>query len=88
MTWWSFLTPLIGGVAALVWALVADQGLGDVKLSAIGAWLGHFGVLPVLLGIVLGQTAVVIAFAVARLRRREAPATHPTRAWGWWPVPS
>lgn len=81
VTWWSFLAPPIGGAVAFfwafVWALVADQGLGDVKLSAaIGAWLGHFGVLAVALGVVLGQTAVVVAVLVARRNRQVTPSGY------------
>lgn len=44
ISWWSFVAPALGGAGAFawafIWALAADQGLGDVKLStAIGACL-------------------------------------------------
>lgn len=72
----EMLAPLAGAAAsgawALVMALVADQGLGDVKLAAaIGAWTAHLGVLPWILGVLLSQIAVacVVAAAVHRNRR-------------------
>ena len=74
------LAPLAGAVVsgawALVMALVADQGLGDVKLAAaIGAWTAHLGVLPWIMGVLLSQIAIagVVAAAVRRSRRGDAP---------------
>lgn len=82
-TWQTLLTPAAGalasGVWALVMALVADQGLGDVKLAAaIGAWTAHLGVLPWILGILLSQIAcaAVVATAVRRTRRATRVAGH------------
>ena len=46
VTGWAFLAPLLGAAASavigLLNALLADQGLGDVKLAvAVGAWMAH-----------------------------------------------
>lgn len=67
------------GLWALVMALVADQGLGDVKLAAaIGAWTAHLGVLPWILGVLLSQVAVagVLAASVRRNRRTAGPRSY------------
>ena len=48
VTGWALLAPLLGAAASavigLLNALLADQGLGDVKLAvAVGAWMAHLG---------------------------------------------
>lgn len=76
VTWWSLLTPLAGALAsaafALINALVADQGLGDVKLAAaIGAWTAHLGLAIWVTGVVISQLLMVAAVAATRVHRRR-----------------
>lgn len=82
-SWAVLLAPLLGAVASGVWALVmalvADQGLGDIKLAmAIGAWTAHLGVLPWILGVLLSQIAVagVVAASVRRNRRSARTGSY------------
>lgn len=79
----GILAPAIGAAASGLWglvmALIADQGLGDVKLAAaIGAWTAHLGVLPWILGVLLSQVAVagVLAASVRRHRRTNGPRNY------------
>ena len=77
ITWWMMLTPLVGalasGIFALINAMVADQGLGDVKLAAaIGAWMAHLGLVAWVAGLVLAQLLMVAAVAGTRVHRHRA----------------
>lgn len=77
---WGWIGPLVGAAAAGAWglitALVADQGLGDVKLAAvIGAWMAHLGLLPWAVGLMGGQIAVVVLVAAVQIRRRSRSST-------------
>ena len=54
-------------------ALLADQGLGDVKLAiAVGAWMAHLGLLAWITGVLVGQLLMIVAVASTRIRRRRA----------------
>jgi Flp pilus assembly protein protease CpaA len=71
------LGPLTGAVVSgcigLLNAVLADQGLGDVKLAAvIGAWTAHLGVLPWITGTLLCQLLMIAAISGNQLRRRWA----------------
>ena len=77
VTGWALLAPLLGAAASavigLLNALLADQGLGDVKLSvAVGAWMAHLGVLPWITGVLVGQLLMIGAVASTQIRRRRA----------------
>lgn len=77
ITGWAVLVPLLGaaasGVIALVNALLADQGLGDVKLAvAVGAWMAHLGLVAWVSGVLLGQLLMIGAVANTHIRRRRA----------------
>jgi len=81
-TLWGWIGPVVGGAAAGLWALVtalvADQGLGDVKLAAvIGAWMAHLGLLPWAVGLLGGQIAVVVLVAAVRVRRHRQHRSDP-----------
>jgi Flp pilus assembly protein protease CpaA len=77
VTGWALLAPLLGAVASgligLLNALLADQGLGDLKLAiAVGAWMAHLGLLrgsPVYWS---GQLLMIGAVAGSQIRRRQA----------------
>lgn len=76
---WGWIGPLVGAAAAGAWglitALVADQGLGDVKLAVvIGAWMAHLGLLPWAVGLMGGQIAVLVLVAAVRVRRHRRPS--------------
>jgi prepilin signal peptidase PulO-like enzyme (type II secretory pathway) len=77
ITGWAVLVPLLGaaasGVIALVNALLADQGLGDVKLAvAVGAWMAHLGLVAWVSGILFGQLLMIGAVVNTQIRRRRA----------------
>jgi Flp pilus assembly protein protease CpaA len=77
ITAWVLLGPLTGAVVSgcigLLNAVLADQGLGDVKLAAvIGAWTAHLGVLPWITGTLLCQLLMIAAISGNQLRRRWA----------------
>ena len=77
VTGWALLAPLLGaaasGVIGLLNALLADQGLGDVKLAiAVGAWMAHLGVLAWVTGVLVGQLLMIGAVASTQIRRRRA----------------
>ena len=77
VTGWALLAPLIGaavsGVIGLLNALLADQGLGDVKLAvAVGAWMAHLGLLAWVTGVLVGQLLMIGAVASTQIRRRRA----------------
>ena len=77
VTGWAFLAPLLGAAASavigLLNALLADQGLGDVKLAvAVGAWMAHLGVLAWITGVLVGQLLMIAAVGSTQLRRRRA----------------
>ena len=77
VTGWALLVPLLGAAASavigLLNALLADQGLGDVKLAvAVGAWMAHLGVLAWVAGVLAGQLLMIAAVASTRIRRRRA----------------
>ena len=83
VTGWALLAPFLGAAASavigLLNALLADQGLGDVKLAAvIGAWMAHLGLLPWITGVMLGQLLMIVAISGNQLRRRWAgmPRDH------------
>jgi prepilin signal peptidase PulO-like enzyme (type II secretory pathway) len=74
---WALLAPLLGavvsGVIGLLNALLADQGLGDVKLAvAVGAWMAHLGLLAWVTGVLVGQLLMIGAVASTQIRRRLA----------------
>ena len=74
---WALLAPLAGAIASgfigLLNAVLADQGLGDVKLAAvIGAWMAHLGLVPWITGMLLGQLLMIAAIGGNQLRRRWA----------------
>ena len=76
-TGWASLAPLLGaaasGVIGLLNALLADQGLGDVKLAiAVGAWMAHLGLLAWVTGVLVGQLLMIGAVANTQIRRRRA----------------
>ncbi len=76
-TGWALLAPLLGAAASavigLLNALLADQGLGDVKLAvAVGAWMAHLGVLAWITGVLVGQLLMIAAVASTQIRRRRA----------------
>jgi len=73
----ALLAPLAGAIASgfigLLNAVLADQGLGDVKLAAvIGAWMAHLGLVPWITGMLLGQLLMIAAIGGNQLRRRWA----------------
>ena len=77
VTGWALLAPLLGaaasGVIGLLNALLADQGLGDVKLAiAVGAWMAHLGPLAWVTGVLVGQLLMIGAVASTQIRRRRA----------------
>ena len=77
VTGWALLAPLLGATASavigLLNALLADQGLGDVKLAvAVGAWMAHLGVLAWITGVLVGQLLMIGAVASTQIRRRRA----------------
>ena len=77
VTGWALLAPLLGaaasGVIGLLNALLADQGLGDVKLAiAVGAWMAHLGLLAWVTGVLVGQLLMIGAVASTQIRRRRA----------------
>ena len=77
VTGWALLAPLLGAAASavigLLNALLADQGLGDVKLAvAVGAWMAHLGVLAWITGVLVGQLLMIGAVASTQIRRRRA----------------
>ena len=77
VTGWALLAPLAGAIASgfigLLNAVLADQGLGDVKLAAvIGAWMAHLGLVPWITGMLLGQLLMIAAIGGNQLRRRWA----------------
>ena len=77
ITGWVLLGPLTGAVVSgcigLLNAILADQGLGDVKLAAvIGAWMAHLGLLPWITGTMLGQLLMIAAISGNQLSRRWA----------------
>ena len=77
VTGWALLAPLLGAAASavigLLNALLADQGLGDVKLAvAVGAWMAHLGVLAWITGVLVGQLLMICAVGSTQLRRRRA----------------
>lgn len=77
VTGWALLAPVLGaagsGVIGLLNALLADQGLGDVKLAvAVGAWMAHLGLLAWVTGVLAGQLLMIIAVANTQIRRRRA----------------
>ena len=77
VTGWALLGPLAGAIASgfigLLNAVLADQGLGDVKLAAvIGAWMAHLGLVPWITGMLLGQLLMIAAIGGNQLRRRWA----------------
>ena len=77
VTGWALLAPLLGAAASavigLLNALLADQGLGDVKLAAVmGAWMAHLGVLAWITGVLVGQLLMIVAVSGNQLRRRWA----------------
>ena len=77
VTGWALLAPLLGaaasGVIGLLNALLADQGLGDVKLAiAVGAWMAHLGVLAWVTGVLVGQLLMIGAVASTQIRHRRA----------------
>ena len=77
VTGWALLAPLLGAAASavigLLNALLADQGLGDVKLAvAVGAWMAHLGVLAWVAGVLAGQLLMIAAVASTQIRRRRA----------------
>ena len=83
VTGWALLAPLLGavvsGVIGLLNEVFADQGLADVKLTAvIGAWMAHLGLLPWITGMMLGQLLMIVAISGNQLRRRWAglPRDH------------
>ena len=76
-TGWALLAPLLGATASavigLLNALLADQGLGDVKLAvAVGAWMAHLGGLAWITGVLVGQLLMIAAVASTQIRRRRA----------------
>jgi len=76
ITTWALLGPLTGAVVSgcigLLNAVLADQGLGDIKLAAvIGAWTAHLGVLPWITGTLLCQLLMIAAICGNQLRRRR-----------------
>lgn len=83
VSWWQPVAgAVVAGVWALVVALVADQGLGDVKLSAgLGAWLAALSWSVLAVGMLAGQvfTAVVLSVRWVRVRRRG-------QGFGQWPL--
>jgi leader peptidase (prepilin peptidase)/N-methyltransferase len=75
ITAWVLLGPLTGAVVSgcigVLNAVLADQGLGDVKLATvIGAWTAHLGVLPWITGTLLCQLLMIAAICGNQLRRR------------------
>ena len=77
VTGWALLAPLLGAAASwvigLLNALLADQGLGDVKLAiAVGAWMAHLGLLAWVTGVLVGQLLMIGAVASTQIRRRRA----------------
>ena len=77
VTGWALLAPLLGAAASavigLLNALLADQGLGDVKLAvAVGAWMAHLGVLAWITSVLVGQLLMIGAIASTQIRRRRA----------------
>jgi prepilin signal peptidase PulO-like enzyme (type II secretory pathway) len=73
----ALLAPLLGAavscVIGLLNALLADQGLGDVKLAvAVGAWMAHLGLLGWITGVLAGQLLMIGAVASTQIRRRMA----------------
>lgn len=77
VTGWALLVPLLGaavsGVIGLLNALLADQGLGDVKLAiAVGAWMAHLGLVAWVTGVLVGQLLMIGAVANTQIRRRRA----------------
>ncbi len=77
VTGWALLAPLLGAAASavigLLNALLADQGLGDVKLAvAVGAWMAHLGVLAWMTGVLIGQLLMIGAVGSTQIRRRRA----------------
>ena len=77
VTGWALLAPLLGaaasGVIGLLNALLADQGLGDVKLAiAVGAWMAHLGLRAWVTGVLVGQLLMIGAVASTQIRRRRA----------------
>ena len=86
VTGWALLAPLLGaaasGVIGLLNALLADQGLGDVKLAiAVGAWMAHLGLLAWITGVLVGQLLMIVAVASTRIRRRRAGRHRSTPRW-------
>ena len=76
-TGWALAAPLLGatvsGVIGLLNAVLADQGLGDVKLAiAVGAWMAHLGLVAWAAGVLLGQLLMIGAVANTQIRRRRA----------------
>jgi leader peptidase (prepilin peptidase) / N-methyltransferase len=74
---WALAAPLLGavvsGLIGLLNAVLADQGLGDVKLAAvIGAWMAHLGLAPWVAGVLIGQLLMIAAVGGNQLRRRRA----------------
>jgi len=77
ITGWVLLAPLLGAAASavigLVNALLADQGLGDVKLAvAVGSWMAHLGLMAWVTGVLIGQLLMIGAVATTQIRRRRA----------------
>ena len=73
----ALLAPLLGlavsGVIGLLNAVLADEGLGDVKLAvAVGAWMAHLGLLAWVAGVLVGQLLMICAVASSQIRRRRA----------------
>ena len=80
VTGWALLAPLLGaaasGVIGLLNALLAEQGLGDVKLAiAVGAWMAHLGLLAWVTGVLVGQLLMIGAVASTQIL---APQSWPT----------
>jgi hypothetical protein len=49
----------VSGVIGLLNAVLADEGLGDVKLAvAVGAWMAHLGPMAWATGVLLGQLLI------------------------------
>jgi prepilin signal peptidase PulO-like enzyme (type II secretory pathway) len=74
ITGWGLLAPLTGAVVSgcigLLNAVLADQGLGDVKLAVvIGAWMAHLGLVPWVTATMLGQLLMIAAISGNQLRR-------------------
>ena len=66
----ALLGAVVSGVIGLLNALLADQGLGDVKLAvAVGAWMAHLGLLAWITGLLVA--------APDGHRRRKHPEPAP-----------